>query len=36
MQQMNPIEWNLPAYRHLNAERVSWPKQHWALMVNFA
>ena len=25
MQQMNPIEWNLPAYRHLNAERVSWP-----------
>ena len=25
MQQMNPIKWNLPAYRHLNAERVSWP-----------
>ena len=25
MQQMNPIQWNLPAYRHLNAERVSWP-----------
>lgn len=25
MQQMNPIRWNLPAYRHLNAERVSWP-----------
>lgn len=27
MQQMNPLQWNLPAYRHLNAERVSWPKQ---------
>lgn len=25
MQQLNPIKWNLPAYRHLNAERVSWP-----------
>lgn len=25
IQQMNPIRWNLPAYRHLNAERVSWP-----------
>lgn len=25
MQQMNPLQWNLPAYRHLNAERVSWP-----------
>ena len=25
IQQMNPIQWNLPAYRHLNAERVSWP-----------
>lgn len=24
-QQMNPLQWNLPAYRHLNAERVSWP-----------
>ena len=36
MQQMNPIKWNLPAYRHLNAERVSWPKQHWALIVNRA
>lgn len=36
MQQMNPIQWNLPAYRHLNAERISWPKQHWALIVNRA
>lgn len=34
MQQLNPIKWNLPAYRHLNAERVSWPKQNWALVVN--
>lgn len=25
MQQMNPLQWNLPAYRHLNAERISWP-----------
>ena len=25
IQQMNPLQWNLPAYRHLNAERVSWP-----------
>lgn len=25
MQQMNPLQWNLPAYRHLNAQRVSWP-----------
>lgn len=25
MQQMNPIQWNLPAYRHLNAQRISWP-----------
>lgn len=24
-QQMNPLQWNLPAYRHLNAERISWP-----------
>lgn len=24
-QQMNPIQWNLPAYRHLNAQRVSFP-----------
>lgn len=23
--QMNPIQWNLPAYRHLNAERVTYP-----------
>ena len=30
MQQMNPIQWNLPAYRHLNAQRISWPEQHWA------
>lgn len=25
IQQMNPIQWNLPAYRHLNAQRVSFP-----------
>lgn len=25
MQQMNPLQWNLPAYRHLNAERISFP-----------
>lgn len=25
MQQQNPIKWNLPAYRHLNAERISFP-----------
>lgn len=25
IQQLNPIKWNLPAYRHLNAERVSYP-----------
>jgi len=36
MHQMNPIEWNLPAYRHLNSSRVSFPKQHWGLMVNLA
>ena len=24
-QQLNPIKWNLPAYRHLNAERISFP-----------
>ena len=23
--QLNPIKWNLPAYRHLNAERCSFP-----------
>lgn len=25
IQQINPLEWNLPAYRHLNAQRVSFP-----------
>lgn len=25
MHQMNPIKWNLPAYRHLNSSRVSFP-----------
>ena len=25
LQQINPIQWNLPAYRHLNAQRVSFP-----------
>lgn len=25
IQQLNPVKWNLPAYRHLNAERVSFP-----------
>ena len=34
--QMNPIKWNLPAYRHLNSSRVSFPKQHWGLVVNHA
>lgn len=34
--QMNPIKWNLPAYRHLNSSRVSFPKQHWGTMVNLA
>ena len=36
MHQMNPIKWNLPAYRHLNSSRVSFPKQHWGLIVNLA
>ena len=36
MHQMNPIKWNLPAYRHLNSSRVSFPKQHWGLVVNRA
>lgn len=25
IQQLNPIRWNLPAYRHLNAERITFP-----------
>lgn len=36
MHQMNPIPNNLPAYRHLNSSRVSFPKQHWGTMVNLA
>lgn len=36
MHQMNPITWNLPAYRHLNSSRVSFPKQHWGIVVNLA
>lgn len=36
MHQMNPITWNLPAYRHLNSSRISFPKQHWGSKVNLA
>lgn len=36
MHQMNPIKWNLPAYRHLNSSRVSFPKQYWGSVVNLA
>lgn len=36
MQQMNPIKWNLPHWRHLTKERPEMPKQHWAINVNVA
>lgn len=36
MQQMNPIKWNLPHWRHLTKERPEMPKLHWACVVNLA
>ncbi len=32
--QMDPIEWNLPHWRHLTSERPEMPKLNWALVVN--